>query len=159
MEEKTNPCRPGFGASCGLCCGSHNYRAAEEELFRWFHKRQHRPPLCEQDANACLHLHLDHKGLLSCDGYFDQSIFSSEESTFFSHVCRTFYCPAFDILTDDEIKYAAQLLADWYYYPLLIHHPPMLRSLMREFPHVGKISPARKKEIQNHLRAELPCTG
>ncbi len=35
-----NPCRPGFGASCALCCGSHNYDASREEIESLFQKRR-----------------------------------------------------------------------------------------------------------------------
>jgi len=34
-----NICRPGFGASCALCCGSHNYDASFEEIDRLFLER------------------------------------------------------------------------------------------------------------------------
>ncbi|MCU0847344.1 MAG: hypothetical protein MUD12_05605 [Spirochaetes bacterium] len=34
-----NICRPGRGASCALCCGSHNYRADTEELDRMYAAR------------------------------------------------------------------------------------------------------------------------
>lgn len=33
------PCNPGFGASCALCCGSHNYKATYETIDAMFHDR------------------------------------------------------------------------------------------------------------------------
>lgn len=36
---RVNICRPGFGASCALCCGSHNYRASRDEIGRLFSRR------------------------------------------------------------------------------------------------------------------------
>jgi len=35
-----NLCRPGHGASCALCCGSHNYNAPFEEIHALFKKRR-----------------------------------------------------------------------------------------------------------------------
>jgi hypothetical protein len=32
-------CRPGFGASCALCCGSHNFRADPGEIGELFRRR------------------------------------------------------------------------------------------------------------------------
>ncbi len=34
-----NICRPGYGASCALCCGSHNYDAPLEEIDHLYRKR------------------------------------------------------------------------------------------------------------------------
>ena len=38
-ESKINICNPGQGASCALCCGSHNYRASREEVGVLFARR------------------------------------------------------------------------------------------------------------------------
>jgi hypothetical protein len=38
-QNKINICQPGFNASCGLCCGSHNYSARPEEIKALFEKR------------------------------------------------------------------------------------------------------------------------
>ncbi len=34
-----NICRPGYGASCALCCGSHNYKASLKEIKALFGRR------------------------------------------------------------------------------------------------------------------------
>lgn len=39
MPEGVNICNPGFGASCALCCGSHNYLAGPDEVAVLFAKR------------------------------------------------------------------------------------------------------------------------
>ncbi len=39
MISTINICRPGFGASCSLCCGSHNYRASQVEMEKLFIRR------------------------------------------------------------------------------------------------------------------------
>ncbi|HQF07268.1 MAG TPA: hypothetical protein PLM53_03640 [Spirochaetota bacterium] len=39
MNGNVNICRPGYGASCSLCCGSHNYRASREECEALFVRR------------------------------------------------------------------------------------------------------------------------
>lgn len=39
MNEKINICRPGHGASCALCCGSHNYLASPEHISALFKER------------------------------------------------------------------------------------------------------------------------
>ncbi|TAL30730.1 MAG: hypothetical protein EPN93_19195 [Spirochaetes bacterium] len=38
-ENALNICRPGFGASCAMCCGSHNLSCTREELGRVFSAR------------------------------------------------------------------------------------------------------------------------
>ncbi len=39
MTRTINICRPGYGASCALCCGSHNYRAGSMEIEALFVRR------------------------------------------------------------------------------------------------------------------------
>lgn len=39
MIRRVNICRPGCGASCALCCGSHNYRASRGEIEMLFRRR------------------------------------------------------------------------------------------------------------------------
>ncbi len=39
ITSSINICRPGFGASCSLCCGSHNYRVTREEIEKLFIRR------------------------------------------------------------------------------------------------------------------------
>jgi hypothetical protein len=39
MTSHINICRPGYGASCTLCCGSHNYHACIEEIEALFRRR------------------------------------------------------------------------------------------------------------------------
>jgi hypothetical protein len=39
MQPDINICRPGFGASCALCCGSHNYLANPGEINSLFCER------------------------------------------------------------------------------------------------------------------------
>jgi hypothetical protein len=39
MTSHINICRPGYGASCSLCCGSHNYRAYRKEIKSLFLRR------------------------------------------------------------------------------------------------------------------------
>ena len=49
-----NICRPGYGASCALCCGSHNYKAGHEELDRMY------------DARSALLKHYSREYLVRC---------------------------------------------------------------------------------------------
>lgn len=37
--SRVNICRPGYGASCALCCGSHNYRGSGEDVGGLFARR------------------------------------------------------------------------------------------------------------------------
>ncbi len=39
MTRSVNICRPGYGASCSLCCGSHNYRVSRVEIEALFVRR------------------------------------------------------------------------------------------------------------------------
>jgi hypothetical protein len=39
MTVSVNICRPGYGASCSLCCGSHNYQVGRVEIEALFVRR------------------------------------------------------------------------------------------------------------------------
>ncbi|PKL40414.1 MAG: hypothetical protein CVV44_02090 [Spirochaetae bacterium HGW-Spirochaetae-1] len=40
MERGINICRPGYGASCALCCGSHNYDASPGDIATLMYRRR-----------------------------------------------------------------------------------------------------------------------
>lgn len=74
-----------------------------------------------------------------------------EEDTFFTKTCKTFFCPASDNLSSEEVLYAAELFGDWYYYSLLIHEINLLLSLMKEFPAPGMVTEKHIKEVKTKL--------
>jgi hypothetical protein len=42
QAAEINICRPGYGASCGLCCGSHNFDCTREDLIHLMKRRASR---------------------------------------------------------------------------------------------------------------------
>lgn len=142
-----NPCRPGYGASCAICCGSHNYALSRdriENLFmergaagtagRILHPKQVLFERVVPDAMQCPHVGMqpDEPGIVSCLIYVLPWKGKSVES-FFQGTCRTFFCRGYEELTDEEIIFAAKLMRDWYYYPLLINRVDVLRELCAEY--------------------------
>jgi len=145
--RKINPCQPGFGASCSLCCGSHNYDlgvkkitavfARRSEIIRTCLDRQGGPDKIDQepltailattgpklqfDGIQCPYVGiLDSGGTIGCLIYEDPARINGFTADFHASTCSHFYCAAWNRLDDDEIIFAARLMGDWFYYGLLI---------------------------------------
>ena len=174
-----NICQPGHGASCALCCGSHNYRACKEEideLFRWrghiardlpgSGKTDDIPALVEElqerllkrsiprlyeDALQCPFVaRLDPAGNVGCLIY---SI-GGQEHVLTGGTCRIYSCPAAQ-LDENRILYAARLAGDWYRYGLLIHNRPVLDELMARHPEPSAAGPGELEELEKRLAVFL----
>lgn len=189
-----NICQPGHGASCALCCGSHNYAAAPGEIDALFQKRREAlkgyspeflmkrivasrsdmtgsyyfnrelnadfiitlPKLYEDGTQCPFVCHVDDTGVIGCAVYPGGGEKDFRYECFQSYTCKYFSCQAREVLTDDEIGFAARLLGDWYYYTLLIHDIALLRSLIREFASPEKVPAARLAALKDALARSLP---
>ena len=135
-ENRVNRCQPGHGASCSLCCGSHNYALGPDDIEDLFlargrvlaaHPYKHQEEsTCEKlfhDAMQCSHLGMDPSdpGVVCCLIYDEHDRGEAVES-FYNGTCKTFYCPAWHELSDRQVLFAARLMGDWYYYSLFINH-------------------------------------
>lgn len=69
--------------------------------------------------------------------------------------CRYFSCYAREILTDDEIIFAARLMADWYYYSLFINDIPVLKDARAKFKTPEAVPPDKRREIMKRLEMSL----
>ncbi len=146
MRRSINPCRPGHGASCALCCGSHNYRADRAGLEALFSARRDAAvqadgdlpaalgsitlPRALADGTCCPLVGFDPRehGIIACLGYGNAGLLG-ELGSFFGKVCSNFCCGAWERLEDGEILFAARVTGDWYYYPLLIADIGLVREL------------------------------
>jgi len=161
MNGKINICRPGFGASCALCCGSHNYTLEPAEISALF-KEEEREGKSEapvypkrfDDAIQCPHVGYTSgpEPVIGCLKYRESA---DSSDAFFNKTCKTFFCPASDHLTREEIIFAARLCADWYYYSLLIHEIELLKSLAKEFSDPAMMPPERLRALKERLKQGL----
>lgn len=162
-RRDVNPCRPGYGASCSLCCGSHNYKMTRDELESLLSERgasgpqrpyRHPYTVTEKkvylDAMQCPHVGLDRDDEICCLIY-SESDKGGELLTFFNGTCGNFYCPAWDDLTDRQILFAARLMGDWYYYSLLINDIEAVQNICAEYDNPSDV-PEDEIEI---LKEEL----
>lgn len=164
-NHSINICRPGYGASCALCCGSHNYDAPPGEITALFRARLEffldgskkqplLPPKALPDALQCPHVAFTDEAcsLIGCLYYHEKAM---QEDTFFKKTCKTFLCPAAEELSPEEIIYAARLCGDWFYYSLLIHEIKFLRSLMNRYPDPDKMPQKTRQDMQARLTGAL----
>lgn len=136
MERYVNPCRPGFGASCALCCGSHHD-------VSW------------GELSCCPYIACDTEGLMGCRAYRSPESLPPEKRAFFSRTCKTFYCQAWDLLTDDEISFAAALTGDWYYYSIFICDIALCKSWHRRYGTATAVPSIERERLLQLLRDQV----
>lgn len=155
-----NICRPGFNASCSLCCGSHNFAMTKDELAQFFSRRNcgdisDSPVISKglhNDGMQCPLICLDiQKGIIGCNVYNNPASLPPELNLFFEKTCKTFFCKSAEILSDREILFAAELAGDWYFYPLLVGEVNHLRRMMEKYSRPNEVEEdyfeAVKKEL------------
>ncbi len=160
-----NICQPGYGASCALCCGSHNFITSPGNAAAVYRRRASAGggPILEPlqaDAIQCAHVGFIEKTCetIGCLIYRNPP----EENTnnrFFTYTCKNFSCAAREMLTDEQIVFAARLMGDWYYYSLLITDIPLLQSYSRDFGDAGRVSPQELARLKERLREMLGETS
>jgi hypothetical protein len=167
-----NICAPGNGASCALCCGSHNRvhpfedRTAGKECLTARGQVRHGPcppaefgPLSLRygDAMSCPYVAiLDGPGeRIGCRIYESAREEGPQALKFFTDTCKTFFCRAWDSLSDEEVHFAAALTADWYYYSLLIHEIVALRDLCRRHGTPESVPATELEDLKHYLEVRL----
>jgi hypothetical protein len=164
-QNRVNRCRPGYGASCALCCGSHNYALSPEEIEEVFTARGHEPLQANlrhpedgaseklfQDAMQCPHVGIDPSDPgIACCLIYSMHDRGAKTGSFFDGTCKTFYCPAWNDLTDRQVLFAAGLMGDWYYYSLLINHIESVHEICARY---GSPDDVPDEELQA-LKEEL----
>ncbi len=160
-----NICRPGHNASCALCCGSHNYAVSFEELDEIYMSRALSPGVPVSGILEIRESCVIHDGMQCANvGYTDVGAKISgclvynggvelpgEEGAFFRNTCRNFFCKSSDILTDEEILFAARLTGDCFFYPLLINEIQMLKKITAIYQTPGDINPDEYENIKKTL--------
>ena len=184
MERKINICRPGFGASCALCCGSHNYLSGHGDMEVMFSQRrrvvghfcsegvhvlQNREALLavqRQLEDQSLPCHLEDAIRCPFVGFVDHEetqlgclIYgeggSDPRVLDMSTICHTFSCLSREILDDEEILFAALLTGDWYYYSLLINDIALLREMRSGFITPEDVPEDALEEMKQNLKEKL----
>lgn len=167
---KVNPCRPGHGASCAFCCGSHNYTLQPELVEEIFTKRESNPATiyCSrhpeesdneklvQDGMQCPHIGISESepGIVCCLVYTNDCKKPALKS-FFDGTCKNFYCTAWNELTADQVLFAAGLMQDWYYYSLLINCNDLLVELYADYGCPSDVPALKLEEIKKELAQKL----
>ena len=183
MKSNINICRPGCGASCALCCGSHNYRVSPVELESLFIRRARimkaysrdflvrkmiafrsgmtgsyyvdpshalfyiNTPALFQDCPRCPFVgFIDREKNTGCLLCGEEGPPDLCHECFLSYRGKIFTCPAREVLTDEEIAYAARLARDWFYYAILIHETELLRDHMKDFA-MPEETPRERREV------------
>jgi len=177
--ENVNRCRPGYGASCALCCGSHNYASGPEKTDAVFRRRgrifRESLPLIEQgilspkelkhelgtpveklkypDAMQCPYTGYleENDSVISCLAYAHPAVLEPEYCRFFTGTCKNYYCNAWHLLTDEEVLFAASLTRDWYCYSLFISDIPFLKKTFSNLGPEYEVQPGRAGEIIREL--------
>lgn len=153
-QNKVNPCRPGHGASCAFCCGSHNYTLTPESIEEIFtgrssvllprlssrHPEESDREKLVREGMQCPHVGISasEPGIVCCLSYNDSDKPPALRS-FFTGTCKNFYCVAWNELNARQILFAAELMGDWYYYSLLINCIDILTDLCAEYDHPSDI--------------------
>lgn len=190
--NKVNACRPGYDASCALCCGSHNYNASFEEIEKLFRKRReilklysskyiatrlrasrsnltgsYYPlraidkdivitlPKLYQDGIQCPFVILLDDETIGCALYPETAQEDIRFDCFQNYTCKYFSCQSKEILTNDEIIFAARLFGDWYYYTLLIHSINVLRQFREHQPDPEQVIPEDIENLKQQLKKQL----
>jgi hypothetical protein len=165
IDLSLNICRPGFNATCSLCCGSHNYKLTHDECDQLFRLRSTRirngffvnesgnVPEVVSGAMQCKYVgYTDRENNeIGCLIHESETKMSPFRKDFFRNVCSTFYCKGRDVLTKKEILFAAELTGDWFYYPILITEIKYLRKLVNQYENPCKIPEEEKKKIKKDL--------
>ena len=181
---RVNVCRPGFGASCALCCGSHNYQGTEDEIGDLFRRRraaadqfsrayllrimkssrspltgsyyyagrgfrpETSPPLCGEGRQCPFVGCVGEEGVVGCLRYPETPGPELRRDCYQNYRSKIFTCPAREILSQEEVLYAARLTADWYCYSLLIQSTSLLRSLREEYSDPDLLPPGRLESLR-----------
>ena len=163
--NRINRCQPGYGASCSLCCGSHNYAMPPERIQDMFMDRdracskrplQHMEVACAEklfsDELQCPNVGMQETepGVLCCLVYGEHDR-GEEFESFFNGTCKTFHCPAWYCLTDRQVLFAARLMGDWYYYALLINDIESVQDLCARYNRPEDVSAEELASLKSDL--------
>lgn len=184
MQHTINICQPGYGASCALCCGSHNMTGGREVLHAEFTRRAVRPRdrasgeagiTAGESGSATrahaadghpLKAHTDgmwcpHVGFIDADRRLIGCLIYSDRpgragtGGFFEYTCRNFSCAARENLDDDEILFAALLTRDWYYYGPLVNSIDLLKRLYRDYRAPRNVPERTLEAVKRRLETAL----
>jgi len=169
MTISINPCRPGFGASCSFCCGSHNFTVSPAEIEDIFinrgynqddstglHPEQSMEEKLVSEGMQCPNIGISGSdpSIVCCLVYTSPSKGPGLES-FFKGTCRHFQCAAFSSLADREVLFAAELMKDWYYYSLLINSIETVKELYAEYGNSENVPAHVLDDIKEELVQSL----
>ncbi len=131
-------CQPDKLKGCSLCCGLFNFRNTSrpflaefldegnmrEKQFSDYEEFKTPAELRDRLAHIC-----PYQGFLSANKPgclihpLSSGIEGRDRSLFASRICDRFFCPAHEILTDEEKIFLIQNIDDWYNYSVAIADP------------------------------------
>jgi hypothetical protein len=166
-------CQPGR-ASCALCCGSHNYMARIGDIESLFTRRASIcggafqgndmaisacgpdvPKVIDDAIQCCFVGYIDaERKKIGCLLYAGEGRPDRRFENLKSGLCEHFSCLAREVLDEDEIGFAAELMGDWFYYGLLINDINLLRETKRNYKSPGDV-PAEKLSAIKKILLEV----
>lgn len=114
----------------------HPYTVTCEKLYR--------------DAMQCPHVGLSDDNEVFCLIY-DEPDKKGEVLSFFNGTCGNFYCPAWDVLTDKQVVFAARLMKDWFYYSLLINDIEAVQDLCASYSSPEDVPEDELEELKKDI--------
>jgi hypothetical protein len=165
VNNKINRCQPGFGSSCSLCCGSHNYtispdfieeifvsRDTEAERQKEKHPENSYSEKIVKHGLQCSNVGISKNdpGIVCCLTYLDDHK-EIEFDTFFRGTCKKFVCNAWINLTDRQVLFTAELMKDWYYYSLMLYSTDLVMDFCAEYEHPSDVPEEILAELKNEL--------
>ncbi len=106
---------------------------------------------------SCRHLTFYGPGRsrIGCGMYEFPETAPEKDRDFFMSTCRTFYCRAWDVLSDEEVLFAAKLTGDWFHYGLLINEIHLLKEIRGRCDDPDQVTTEEKKSLWARLRMLL----
>lgn len=114
-------------------------------------------PRIHPDGIQCPSLgFIDHdSNIIGCLLYHNSDIPDLRFHRFQDHTCKNFFCTAENILAENEILFASELMRDWYYYSLLINEIDLLKELTARYRYPENVPDRVMQSVKGALRRAI----
>lgn len=138
QDDRIILCQPDKTKGCSLCCGLFNFRdissgflseflrggKAREKKFADFEQYGTPPWIRDEFSHICPFqgfLYTDKPGCLIHPLY--SGVDGRNRSLFASKICGEFFCPAHEILSEQEKLFLIEKVSDWHLYSIAVADP------------------------------------
>ncbi|HPQ51707.1 MAG TPA: hypothetical protein PK253_00515 [Spirochaetota bacterium] len=113
-------------------------------------------PKLHDDAIQCPFVgYVQSSSVIGCLIYPQSSSTDLRGKRLTGNTCKHFSCVAREVLTDEEIIFAASLMRDWYYYSLFINDIAFLKKTFIEYKHAENVTSDIIENIKEDLTTSL----